>query len=160
RVVLRFAGLEELRHARQTARDVAGLRTLGRDTREDVAFLNLRTLFDREDRVDRQGVARVRLVRELDDFSLLVLPRYRRTQIRAARARTPVENDLVRDTGRLVGDLFQAHAFDQALVLHRTGLLGQNRDRVRVPFDQALAALDALAFVELQVGAERHFVAC
>ena len=41
-VVLRLAGLEELGHARQTARDVLRLRGLARDLRDDVAGLDAR----------------------------------------------------------------------------------------------------------------------
>ena len=44
--VLRTARLEQLRHARQTARDVARLGRVGRDAGEDVAGLDLRARID------------------------------------------------------------------------------------------------------------------
>ena len=51
REVLGLARLEQLGHARQTARDVAVLAALARDAREDVAGMDLLAVLDREDRV-------------------------------------------------------------------------------------------------------------
>ena len=82
--ILRTARLEQLRHARQTAGDVAGLGALGRDTGEHVAGLDLRARIDREDRVDRQQVAGVAAAGELGDLAVLALDDHRRTQVRRA----------------------------------------------------------------------------
>ena len=62
--VLRRARLEELRHARQAARDVARLRRLLRDARQHFADAHLLAVLDGDDRaqlerdVDRQVRAR------------------------------------------------------------------------------------------------------
>ena len=50
---LRLARLEQLRHARQTARDVARLGAFRRNARQNVAGLHLGAVFHREDGVDR-----------------------------------------------------------------------------------------------------------
>ena len=66
REILRLARLEQLGHARQTAGDVAGLAALPRDAREHVAGLDRLAVLDRQDRVDRQEVARLQAVGERD----------------------------------------------------------------------------------------------
>ncbi len=71
RVVLRLAGLEQLGDARQTARDVLGLRAFHRNTRENVTGTDRRTRLDREDGVHRQEVAGVGAARELGDRAVL-----------------------------------------------------------------------------------------
>ena len=58
-VVLRTARLEQLRHARQTARDVAGLGAGERDARQHVAGLHLGMRLHRQDGIHRQQIARV-----------------------------------------------------------------------------------------------------
>ena len=83
---LRTARLEQLRNPRQTAGDVARLGALGRDTRDDVARLDVGAGIDREDRVHRQHVAGIAAARELEDLAVLALDDDRRTQIRAAAA--------------------------------------------------------------------------
>ena len=67
---LRTARLEQLRHARQTAGDVAGLGAFGRDTRDDVARLHLGAGIDRENGVDRKRVTGFAAARELQDLAL------------------------------------------------------------------------------------------
>ena len=101
RRVLRLASLEQFRHPRQTAGDVARLGAFGRDTGEDVARLDLGADVDRQDGVDRQHVAGVAATRELQDLAVLALDHDRRTQIRAAPRRTPVDDDALGDTGGL-----------------------------------------------------------
>src|SRR6266850_4019665 len=49
RRVLGLAGFEEVRYARQTARDVAGLRRFLRDARDDVAHRDLRRVLEADD---------------------------------------------------------------------------------------------------------------
>ena len=83
--ILRTPRLEQLRHARQTARDVAGLGALGRDTGEHVAGLDLRARIDREDRVHRQQVAGVAAAGDLGDLAALpsMITAGRRSAVRA-----------------------------------------------------------------------------
>ena len=56
RRVLRLAGLEQVRDARQTAGDVAGLRDLLRDARDDVADRHLGAVLQADERARRQRV--------------------------------------------------------------------------------------------------------
>src|SRR5690606_24276367 len=58
RRILRFARLEQIRDARQTAGDVAGLGRLLRDTRDDVADRDLRPVLEADDRAGRQRIDR------------------------------------------------------------------------------------------------------
>src|SRR5580698_5923443 len=73
RMVLRTASLEQLRHARQTARDVARLGAVDRDTGDDVARIDLGARLERDDRFDRQHVTRVAAARHFGDFAVLAL---------------------------------------------------------------------------------------
>ena len=77
RVILRPARLEQLRHPRQTAGDVARLGAFQRNARQHVAGLHLRARLDRQDRVDREQVAGVAAARQLHDLAVLVLDRPR-----------------------------------------------------------------------------------
>src|SRR4029077_6508056 len=56
RCFFRTPRLEQLRHPRQTAGDVASLGTFSRDTRNHVARLHVTTRIDRDDRVDGRAV--------------------------------------------------------------------------------------------------------
>ena len=72
----RFLGLarfEQLRHARQAARDVAGLGAFGRNTGENVAGADLRAVFHRQNGVGRDRITRLAAaIRQLDELALLV----------------------------------------------------------------------------------------
>src|SRR5664279_5291874 len=57
RRILRLARLEQLRHPRQTASDVARLGAFGRNTRDHVARLHMGSGIDRDDGVDGEQVA-------------------------------------------------------------------------------------------------------
>ena len=152
--ILRTTRLEQLRHARQTARDVAGLGALGGDTGEHVAGLDLRARIGREDRVDRQQVAGVAATGELGDLAVLALDDHRRTQIRRTGGAAPVDDHALGDAGRLVHRLDHRRAVDQILVADHTVDFGEDRAGVGIPFGDALAALDRVALVDL-AGASR-----
>src|SRR5262245_53094952 len=143
RRLLRPARLEQLRHPRQTAGDVAGLGTLGRDTRDDVARRDLGAGLDRDDGVDGELVARLGATAELEDLVVL-LDHDRRAQVLlvAAGAGTPVGDHALGNAGRLVERLRHRLAFDQILEAGRALDLGQDRPGVGVPLRNALAALD------------------
>src|SRR4051812_22487371 len=153
RGVLRLAGLEQFRHPRQTAGDVAGLGAFGGNTRDHVAGLDLGADVDRQNRVDRQHVARLAATRELEDLAVLALDDDGRTQVRAAARGAPVDDDALGDTGGFIERLRDRLSLDQ--ILESDGALdfGQNRTRVRIPFGDALAALDHVAFVDVHARA-------
>src|ERR1700730_6158005 len=148
RRVLWLAGLEQLGDPRQTAGDVAGLGALGRDTRQDIARLDLRADVDRKDRVDREHVAGLAAARELEDLSVLALDDDGRTQIRPAARGAPVDDDPLGDTGGFVERFRDRLTRDQILEADGALDLGENRPRVRVPLGDTLAALDHIAFVD------------
>src|SRR5262245_22449961 len=148
RRVLRLAGLEQLRHPRQTAGDVAGLGAFGRDTGEDVARLDLGVDVDRQDRVDREHVAGVAAARQLQHLAVLALDHDRRTQVRATARRAPVDDHALGDTGRLVERLRDRLAFDQILEADRALGFREHRTGERIPFGDTGAALDHVAFVD------------
>src|SRR5207244_3357929 len=80
--------------------------------------------------------------RQLEDLAILALDDDRRTQIRSAARRAPVDDDALGDTGGFVERLRDRLSLDQ--VLEPDGALdfGQNRPGVGIPFGDALAALD------------------
>ena len=140
---LRPPRLEQLRHPRQTAGDVARLGAFGRDTRDDVARLDLRARIDREDGVDREQVAGIAAARELGDLAVLALDHDRRTQVGCPRLeRAPVDDHALGDAGRLVERFRHRLAFDQVLEGDRAFGLGEDRPGVGIPLGDALAALD------------------
>ena len=101
RVILRPARLEQLRHPRQTAGDVAGLGAFGRDTRETSPAFTLRARLDREDGVDREQVAGIAAARELEDLAVLALDHDRRPQVAPRGSSAPVDDHALGDAGRL-----------------------------------------------------------
>src|SRR6266851_7502308 len=153
RRVLWLAGLEQFGDPRQTARDVARLGAFCRDTRQDVAGLDLAADVHRQDRVDRQHVAGIAATRELEDLAVLALDHDRRTQIRPAPRRAPIDDDALGDTGGFVERLRDRLPFDQ--VLERDGALDlrQHRTGIGVPLGDALAALDHIALVDVHARA-------
>src|SRR6266478_561892 len=148
RRVLRLAGLEQFRNPRQTAGDVAGLGALGGDTREDVAGLDLGADVDRQNRINRKHVAGFTATRQLEDFTILALDDDGRTQIRPAPRGTPVDDDALGDAGGFIERLRDRLSLDQVLEPDGAFDFGQNRPGVGIPFGDALAALDHIAFVD------------
>ena len=158
RVILRPARLEQLRHARQTARDVAGLGAVDRDARDDVARAHRRARLERDDRFDRQQIARVAAARQLGDLAVLALDDDRRLEAGRARRRAPIDDDALGDAGRLVDLLRHRGALDQILEADHAVDLGQDRPGERIPLGDALAALDLVALVDLEPRAILHAV--
>src|SRR6202023_2360061 len=58
RGILGFTGLEQIRHTRQTAGNVAGLRRLLRDAGDDVAYRHLGPVLQADDGARRQRIDR------------------------------------------------------------------------------------------------------
>ena len=156
RVILGTARLEQFRHARQTARDVARLGAVDRDAGDDVARIDLGARLERDDRLDRQHVARVAAARQFGDLAVLALDDQRRAQVRRARRHAPVDDEALGDAGRFVDLLGHRRALDQILEADRARHFGHDRTGVGIPFGDALAALDLVAVVDLQAGAVLH----
>src|SRR6202045_881443 len=149
---LRPPRLEQLRHPRQTAGDVARFGAFGRDTGDDVAGADMHAGIDRNDGVHCQERAGVATTAELEDLAVLVLDHQCRAQVllAAGGARAPIDDHALGDAGRLVERLGQRLTFDQVLVADDAVHPGEDRPRIRVPLGNALAALDVIAFVDLQ----------
>ena len=120
----------------------------------------MRAGIDRDDRVDRQHVARIAAARELEDLAVLALDHDRRTQVLLAAGgavRQSITTRLAMPV-ELVERFRHRLAFDQILEADRAFDLGQDRPGVRIPLGDALAALDLVAVVDLQARAVRDAV--
>ena len=147
--LLRLARLEQLRHARQTAGDVAGLGAFGRNTREHVAGFHLGAIFDRQNGVDRKRITRL-AAWQRDRLALLVDDDDGRPQVLGLGARAAgIDDDPVGHAGLFVGHFLDGNADDEVLVLHDAVDVGKHRQRVRIPFGQAIAALHGRSLVRL-----------
>ena len=80
------------------------------------------------------------------DLAGLVLDLDRRLLLLVRR----VDDDEARQAGDLVDFLVDREALDDVLEAHRAQLLGEDRERVRIPLDEHLALLDLLAVLHLQ----------
>src|SRR5262245_12769114 len=152
RRLLRPARLEQFRHPRQAAGDVARLGALGRDARDDVARLHVRSRIDRDDGVDGELVARLAAARQFHGLAVLVLDRDRRVQIGPA-AGAPIGHHALGDAGRFVERLRHRLALDQVLEGDRALDLGEDRPGIGIPLRDALAALDLVIILDQQARA-------
>ena len=84
-----------------------------------------------------------------DDLARLVADLDRRLLL-LVRA---VDDDLPRQAGDLVHFFVERDVGDEVLVLHRARVLGEDRERVRIPLDEDLARLDRLAVAHLEARA-------
>ena len=139
RRLARLARLEQLDHARQTARDVLGLGRLARNLREHVARRHHLAVLHHQVRVRRHVVLAV-------DLAVLALDLDRRLLLLVRR----VDDDEARQAGDLVDFLVHRDAFEDVLEADLARLLGEDREGVRIPLDQHLALLDRLAFLHLE----------
>src|SRR5262249_44280141 len=147
--------LEQLRHPRQTAGDVAGLGAFSRHACDDIARLDMAAGIDRQDRVHCQQIAGVAAAGELEDLAVLALDHHGRTQIllAAGGAGAPVDDHALGDASRFVELLLDRLAFHQILEPDSTVDLGEDRAHAEIPLGNALAALDVIALVDLDAGA-------
>src|SRR5262245_45954741 len=158
RRLLRPARLEQLRHPRQTAGDVARLGAFGRNAGDDVAGLHLGAGFDRDDGIDRELIARVAAAAQLGDLAVLALDHDRRTQVGTAAGRAPIDDHALGDAGRLVERFRHRLAIHQVLEAGRALDHGEDRTGVGIPLRDALAALDLVALGDPQPRAVRNAV--
>src|SRR6185503_10984475 len=161
RRVLRLAGLEQIRDARQTAGDVASLRGLLRDTRDDVADGHFRAVLQAHDRARGQRVhGRNVGVREGDFLALGIRQAHDRTQILAAAgALLRIHHDRARQARDLVDLALHRQAFDEVLELDEARHFGHDRVGVRVPGRHDLARADRIAVADGDDRAVRDLVA-
>ncbi len=129
-----------------------------RDTRDDVARLDLLARLDRQNGLDRQQVTGIAATGHLDGLALGVLDDDRGLQLGAARRRAPIDDDAVGGALDLVRLLAHGRAVDQILELDLARGLGEDRTRVGVPLRQLGAALDLVTFVDVHAGAVLHLV--
>ena len=142
RGLLRPARLEQLHHARQTARDVLGLGGLARDLGQHVARGDLVAVLDHE--VGPEGS---RYLRSILPFSSLISMRgcfFSSGDSMMTEGGHP---------GVLVHLLVEGLPLDDVLEGDLALVLGEDRERVGVPLHEELALLDLLAVLDLQLGA-------
>ena len=120
--------------------------------------MTLGARIDRENRVDRQQVARLAAARQLLHLAFGVLDDDRRLERGAALVAAPVDDDAVGDAGRLVGHFVHRHALDHVLELDGAVDFGHDRAGVGIPLGQLDAALHLVAFVDEQPRAVDHLV--
>src|SRR6266699_7271731 len=145
--ILGRARLEELRHARQTAGDVAGLGGLLRNAREHLAHLHLLAVPHGDARADleRDGDGMVG-ARDANLLARFVQQFHLRAQALArGGAALGIDHDERREARHLVDLLGDGDAFLDVLEAHEAAVLGDNRAGVRVPRGERLPRLDWLA---------------
>src|SRR6185503_15311321 len=131
--VLGMAGLEEFRHARETARNVLGLGALARRFRHECAGDDLVTFLDDDVRARGDRVAGDRLVAVVEHLDL-------RVEVFLV---LDDENGLL--AGVLVDLQLHGNAIDDVVEPGFAGFLGENGHVVRVPLDQRFAFFDPAA---------------
>src|SRR2546426_1087580 len=159
--VLGGARLEELRDARQTAGDVAGLGGLLRNPREHFAHLHLLAVLHGDERADLEGDGdRMVGAGDPDLLARLVQQPHLRTQALARRrAALGIDDDERREARHLVDLLGDGDALLDVLEAHDAAVLGDDRAGVRVPRGERLPRLDGLAVGYKQRRAVRNLVA-
>src|SRR5208283_4489189 len=90
---------------------------------------------------------------QLDDLAVLAFDHQSRLEARGAGRGAPVDDDALGDAGRLVDLLGHRGAFGQVLEADDAVDFGEDRPGERVPFGEALAALDVVAVVDLEARA-------
>src|SRR6478609_4760135 len=143
---LRAAGFEQLGHARETTGDVLGHGRLARRLGEQGTRLDDVTLGDRDLRARRDGVSGDRLAVIVANFDL-------RIEVFL------VLDDHGRDAaGGFVEFALHGHTRDHVLEVERAGLLGENRDVVRIPLGDRLALGDLVRVSHGEEGADHNRV--
>ena len=150
--ILRTASFEEFRNTRQTARNIAGLLRLGRNTCEHFAHADILTVADNHEgahrQLNRHGVVRARnlhlgpiLIEEVNQGAKNACS----TCLAALAGRLlRVDDDEARKTRHFVDLIHHGDVFDHVFELHATGVLRNNRAGHRIPRSQLLARLDRL----------------
>jgi len=130
----RLARFEQLHHARQTAGDVLGLGGFARDLGQHVAGVNFFPVVNHQVSVRRHQVLlgfRARSTSALGTHDDGRLPLFVRR----------VRYHELRHTGDFVHTLLHGQTVDQVFEVHHAADFGQDREGVRIPFQQDLVAL-------------------
>src|SRR6185437_2526720 len=156
--ILGLARLEQIRHARQTARDVAGLRRLLRDAGDDVAHRYPRAVLEGHKSARGQRIHRRNLrVGEGHFLTLVVDQLDGRPQVLAATL-LGVEHHGAGEPRDLVHLRRDGEAVDEVLELHQACDLGHHRVGVRIPGRHDLACRHVIAFLDADHRAVRNLV--
>ena len=134
RRLARLARFEQFHHARQTAGDVLGLGGFARDLGQHVAGVDLFAVAHHQVSVGRHQVLlalRARAAR----------PRAGRSMVGCRFSSGESVTTELRHTGDFVHLLLHGEAVDQVLEVNRAADFGQDREGVRIPFEQDLVAL-------------------
>ena len=144
--VLRLAGLEDLRDARQTTGDVLRSTCLSWRLGDDGAWRDRLAFFDFE-------VSLLGHVVEVENLTVLgVFDHDLRMQV------TLMLHDRVANVAAGIALGANRFAFNEILEADLTTRFGENRNRVRVPFAQYVALLDPRLVFELNRRTGRHFI--
>ena len=137
--------LEQFGHARQTARDIAGLTEGTQNLDQDFTGIDDLTLFHGQTGTHGN-------VEALDDVAVLI----HNVEARVLRLETALDDHLVVDVGLLVSLHTVGHALDDVVELDSTGHVGQNHGVERIPIGDQVALLDGVAMLEIEVRTVRH----
>src|SRR6185436_12276428 len=148
RGVLRLARFEELGHAGQTARDVAGLRDLAADLDQRLAGRDLVAVAHEEPRPGRERIARDPAVPLADDVD-----------VRMEHLLAVVDDDHEPEARVLVDLVADGNLLLDIDESHDARLLGENRRVERVPLEELAARIDLDAVAYVERGAVRRRVA-
>ena len=146
RALARLARFEQFDHARQTAGDVLGLRGFARNLRDNVARVHFFAVMHHQVRMRRHEVlAGAAGSLDLDHRLPLFIRR--------------IGNHELRHAGDFVDLLGERDALLQIFEMHDAGKLGQDRERVGIPFEQDLVRLDRIAFGDRDARAVNYRIA-
>src|SRR5580692_1924058 len=145
--------------AGQTARDVASLRRLLRDARDNVANRHSRTVLEAHQRAGRQRVHGRNLgVREGNFLTLRIHEFHGRAHV-LTTALLRIEHHGARQTRYLVNLRRHRHAVDEVLELQEARHFGHDRVGMRIPGRADLARSNHVTFFHVDHGAVRDLVA-
>ncbi len=146
RGVVRTPRLEELRDARQSPRDVAGLADVARDPRQHGSGDDLLRVVDHDVCAGRDDIR--------TDLPPLVVDFERRGE----RPVAGIDDDLLDVPCLFVVDLPECHVFFELMVFHGSGVLGDDHRVVRIPFVDDLALVHLCAIRQKHGGTVGHVV--
>jgi hypothetical protein len=118
--------------------------------------MDLGAIVDGQDRIDRHEVTGLDTVPHIDHFALGVPQGNAGTQIGAARLVFPVHDHLAGDTRRFIDRFTHRDAVLDIDVMGNTVLFGNDRDRIRVPVGNPLAAHHGFAIGDAQARTVWH----
>src|SRR5450755_4759968 len=161
RGILGLAGLEQIGNPRQTAGDIASLRRLLRDTRDDVAHRHFGSVFQADDGARRQRVNRRDIgIGERDFLALGIGQAHDRTQVLAARTTLlRIEHDGAGQTGNVVHLGRDGDAVDEVGELDHAGHFRDHGVRMRIPIRHRLTGRHHIGIVHRDGGAVRDLIA-